>query len=107
MKIIKFHKTHFMATVYNTTSGNMNNIVSKLVILWNKSKLHDANNNTNIKMAMHYDKSNNVRRENKPLKPNVPSVKQPTSYDNTTMNKNRPSDESDKKNPHALRIANK
>ena len=45
MKIIKLHKSHFIAMVYKTAFGNINDIIAKQMIPWNKSKLHDANNN--------------------------------------------------------------
>jgi len=42
MKIVKLHKTHFMATVYKTAFGNVNDYVAKLRIKWTKNKLHNA-----------------------------------------------------------------
>ena len=67
MKIIKLHKTHFMAMVYKAASKNVNDYVAKLMILRSKSKLQYAKNN---KMVMPFDKRNNVVR-NKTLKPNM------------------------------------
>jgi hypothetical protein len=107
MKISKLHKTHFMATVYKTASGNVNDYVAKLRIKWTKSKLHNAKITMSITMTTPFYKSDNTER-NKPLKPNV-RYKQPQKPSmNATavcVNEKRPSDESDKRKPPNKRSA--
>jgi hypothetical protein len=109
MKITKLHKTHFMATVYKTASGNVTDYVAKLGITWTKSKLHNAKITTRITMTTPFTKNDNTAR-NKPLKPNVLYKKPHEPSMNATAvcaNKKRPSDESDKMKPHTLRNAKK
>jgi hypothetical protein len=107
MKITKLHKTHFMATVYKTASGNVTVYIDKLGIKWTKSKLHNAKLTTRIKPATPSGKNNNIVR-NKPLKPNVLYKKPHEPSMNATavcVNKKRPSDESDKRKPPNKRSA--
>ena len=107
MKMIKIHKTYFMAIVYKTDFRNVNDIVAKRIIPWMKSKLLYTKITTKTKMVTPFNKSNYAVR-NKPLKPNVLYVNQLTTYKSAIAKyvyKKRPSSESDKMKPHALRSA--
>jgi hypothetical protein len=86
----------------------MNDIVVKNKTPWTKSKLHTANA-MKTKTATLFGKNNNTVR-NKHLALNVLYAKQlapSTSATAESVNKKKPSNESDKRKPHFLRSTKK
>jgi hypothetical protein len=89
--------THSMAMGCKTDFTNMNNIVAKNKMPWNKSNL-DNHNLKQLKTVPHYGKNNNDVR-NKHLRHNSLSSKPHVSSKRTTsecMNKRKPSGKSNK-----------